>query len=295
MILSGSCRNLSEEIGDILNERVVFPEKKLFADGELYIRLPEGKITTFIHSTGKPYNDNIIELLFVLDALDGAVDIVIPYFGYARQDKQFLYGEAVSVRAIFKMMSAFSEKIKRVIMIDPHFHRNPGVFYYEKILCESITASELLVRYCLEELKGDTAILSPDFGSSIIVENLADIFNIKALSFKKKRCSDIDVRTTPPENLHEIAGYNIILYDDLISTGNTIINSIKLLRKMNTGKIYVVATHGLFLDNAGERIISAGADRLISTDTVISDYSEVSVAKLIADVLRNNDYPQRQS
>jgi len=282
MIVAGSAsRALAERIASVLGEKVAAFERKKFPDGEIYVRLLEKKMeepVIVVQSLHYPQNDNLVELLFILDLLKQKgvkkMACVIPYYAYARQDKTFLEGELKSAETLATLLKFFG--VRFVVTCDLHFNRKEGEFGLFGLPAYNITASALLVAQAKKMLGEGLVVVTPDFGS----EEQAKA--VGGTSLRKKRINSHEVEVWGNAS---VSGKNVLVLDDIITTGGTIMKAIGLLREGGAKKIAVACTHAACVGGALERIRNA-ADLVIATDTIPSEVSQVSVAERIAGVLK---------
>jgi len=277
-IIAGSsspmlAKNLSKE----MNVPIANVSIKRFPDGECYVKINDKFDHAIIVENTYP-NENIIELFLLQDAakrIAKNIDIVIPYYGYGRQDKIFEEGEAVSAE---KMAKLIEQDANRIILINPH---KEYIIKFFSIEGKAIDATNSMAEY----FKGKVDIvIAPDKGAMRMAEKAARVIGCSYNYLEKKRISGSEVSTKVKEM--DVAGKNALILDDIISTGGTMIEAIKQLKNQGAGKIYVACIHGLLIGNADERILNAGADEIITTDTIESAYSKVSVAREIANLLK---------
>jgi ribose-phosphate pyrophosphokinase len=249
-----------------------------FPDGELYVRINE-KIRNeevIIVQTTFP-DEKIIELFLLLDACKqekaAMITVIIPYFGYARQDKQFQTGEPISARALAKLISVTADA---VITIDLHKEYIADFF---SIPIKHISAIPAIASY-LKERKVDI-LLAPDKGALNRVKDAATILRCDVDYLEKTRI-DGNTISIAPKKL-DVKDKTVAIIDDIISTGGTMAAAIKELKKQKTGRVYVACTHGLFAGNAIEKLKKAKCDEIISTDTIYSKYSKVKIASLLSE------------
>lgn len=291
-----ACSNayeLGEKVASELGVKYSKVECSKFPDGELYVRLmdePEEPVVVF--QSGYPkQNDALIELILTLDALHehGAnATVVLPYYPYARQDKIFRKGEALSARAIGRMLAKYY--VEQIITVDAHFYRRSGWFREYGVKIWNVSASKYMLASVLRitHVKWPV-VVAPDFGAIPMVQE----FNAKVMVFRKRRADyaknggEIFREVEKMESEVEIGleGKDVIVLDDMISTGGTMARAIMEVRKRGAKRVYAVATHGLFVKNAAQRIRSAGATDIFVSDTIKSEYSRVSVAPLLAKTL----------
>jgi len=254
---------------------------KRFPDGELYIRILEdiSKEHVIIVQTTHP-DQNIIELFLLQDALKEAgarkITVVIPYFGYARQDQQFNKGEPISAKAIAELISSKADK---VITVDPHKEYILDFFTIPAVSCSAVPK---LDQY-LNKKKNIDLVLAPDKGALERAKQASKIIGCELDYMEKTRIDGKTVRIEP-KNLN-VLNKNVAIIDDIISTGGTMAKSIKQLKKQGAKKVYVACTHGLFAGDAIQKLKAAGCDEIISTDTIQSDYSKVKIASCLAPLI----------
>lgn len=281
MIVAGSASGeLAGRIGAALGEKLAAVEYKKFPDGEIYVRLLEKRIegpAIVVQSLNYPQNDNLVELLFLLDLLRQRgvkkVACVIPYYAYARQDKAFLEGELRSAETVAKLLGFFG--VDFVVTCDLHFNRKEGPFSLFGVPAHNITASKLLVEHAKKALGNDLVVVTPDFGSAEQAKAVG------GTSLKKKRITSYEVEV---EGEADVSGKNVLVLDDIITTGGTVLKAISLLKQRGARNVAVACTHAACVGDALERIRKT-ADLVIAADTIPSGVSQVSVAEKIAGVL----------
>jgi ribose-phosphate pyrophosphokinase len=279
LIYGTSSKSLGDRIGKELNIEAISIEHKVFPDGEQYVRLPvdvEGEDVVYVQ-TFRP-DAAILEAFFTLDAIkeNGAssTTLIVPYFGYARQDKVFMNGEAVSVRALMRSLSLLSD---RLFVVDIHA---PHVLEWYGGKSENIIPSRSIAKK-LTEL-GVEFVLSPDKGALHRAEAVAKIMDVPFDHLDKTRLSGTEVQMA--EKDLDVNGKTVAIVDDIISTGGTIARASEMLKKNGAKRVYAVCTHGLFIGPAIERLTKA-TDGFMSTDTIESEYSKISVAPDISEII----------
>jgi len=265
---------LGAEISRVLGVKHLTTYTKVFPDGEVYVRLQEPKflrneITYVIQSLYPNQNDRITELLLSIDALyeAGAKEVraIIPYMAYSRQDRVFLEGEAVSIRALLNAL--YSLGVNEIITIDIHSVKAMSYFKgkIRNILPTKLFAERLRT---LGVNSSNTIVVAPDEGAKERANKLSNELNLKYVVIKKFRDRITgEIKHELPKEL-EVSGMNVIVIDDIISTGGTIANISKYLRSRNVKNIIVAATHGLFVGNALEKLRSSGISKILLTLTV---------------------------
>ncbi len=280
-ILGGtSATSLATVLSRTLNQPLLKTTFKRFPDDEFYIRLEEPIEGEDVLIVQTAYPDaKIVELLIMQDAVCEAgakrISVILPYFGYSRQDKKFEEGEAISARAIAEHISIHADE---VITVDPHKEHILEFFTTPARSCSAVPQ-------IAEYLKGKNIdlVLAPDMGAKDRALQAATLMGCESDYLEKTRIDGTTVKIHPKSlNVH---GKTVAIVDDIISTGGTMANSIKELKHQGAKKIYVACTHGLFAGQAKEKLTSAGCDEIIATDTIESEFSKVSVAPSLAQAL----------
>ena len=277
-IIAGSssptlAKNLSAELGVPIADVTI----KRFPDSECYVRINERLDEAIIVQNTYP-DSNIIELFLLQDAAVkmGAekISVVIPYYGYGRQDRVFEEGEAVSSE---KMAHLIEQDANKVILINPHKAYITNFFSIDAKICDGMPS---LADYFRGKVD---AVIAPDKGALEMAKKAAGIIKCDYNHFEKTRISGSEVKMEIKDM--DVKGKNLLVLDDIISTGGTMAKAVEILKQQGAGEIYAACIHGLFIKNADERIMHAGCSQIVSTDTIESPYSHASVAKEVAKLL----------
>jgi ribose-phosphate pyrophosphokinase len=277
-IISGpASQSLSARVASLLGCELVKVEAKVFPDGEIYARVAgetRGEKVVIIQST--PANSDIVYLLQLIDACGDAkkVSAVIPYFGYARQDKKFQPGEAVSARAIAKTIDADA-----VYTINLH---NESVLDFFRCRAKNLDASPQVGEFLKTMKLHRPIIIAPDGGAESLAKNVAAGGDWDVL--EKKRVTSYKVEIAP-KNL-DAADRDVVIVDDIVSTGGTIAEAVRLMKELKARDIYVACVHPVLAADAAVKLSAAGVKKIIATDTIEKDVSVVSVAPLVADAVK---------
>ncbi|MBO8183108.1 MAG: ribose-phosphate diphosphokinase [Archaeoglobus sp.] len=270
IILGPSSPVLGKRISKALNSRIIAAEFKKFPDGELYARLlGESKQAAIIQSICS--NDDLVFLLLLLDALEEAEKtVVIPYFGYARQDRKFKEGEGISIRAIAKLIEGYTDRILTV-----NLHSEMAKSHFRKI--HEIDAMPVIGS---EYKDRDVVMISPDLGSLERVKIAAKHADCDFDYLEKKRIDASHVEITPKEI--DVEGKEVVIVDDIISTGGTIIEATKVLKDLGAKRVEAVCVHAVLANYALSKLFNSGIDDVIATDTIERIISKITVANEIA-------------
>lgn len=257
-----------------------------FPDGELYIKFETNldNKEVILVQTFHPPNEAIIEVLlagYTARELGAKkLKLVAPYLAYIRQDKRFNPGEAVSSKIIGRLFEIFDE----IITIDPHLHRFKSLKEVFHSKTKKLTANELIKDYISRKYK-NPVIIGPDEESYQWAREIALSIKANAAILKKKRLSPKKVKITVKSPI-EIRNKNIIIIDDILSTGKTILETISHLKKHKPKSINVVAIHGIFADRKIYLKIKSNTKDIATTNTIENKNSKIDISGLIADSLK---------
>lgn len=272
VVICPSSPLLGKRIAELLEAKIATVQYKKFPDGELYVRV-ESEEDSHIVVGSLCSNDDIIVLNLLFDAIKGEITALIPYMGYARQDREFLKGEAVSIRAIAKMIEERAEKIVTV-----NIHSNKAKENFKKLI--DVDAMPKIG----EHFRGrDIVMISPDKGSAERVKIAANVANCEWDWLEKKR---IDAHTVEiaPKNLN-VEGRNVLIVDDIISTGGTVVEATKKLYELGAKRVEAACVHAVLADFASIKLFSNGIADITATDTIERIFSKISVAGILAETL----------
>ena len=254
------CKYLKVEAGNAKIER--------FPDGEKHIKLDDdvrGKDCFVIQSTCGPVDENLIELLIFIDCLKRAsvksVTAVVPYFGYARQDRKDEGRVPITAKLVANLLT--TSGADRVLAVDLHAQQLQGFF---DIPVDHLTAEVVLSDYFEKKNIEDLTVVSADVGNIKTASRFVSHLGGELAIIHKKRLSGTEVEAT--EIIGDVEGRNVVICDDIISTAGTICKAIELIRSRGAKKIYVGATHGVFAGDAISKLNAAGADEIVVTDTI---------------------------
>jgi ribose-phosphate pyrophosphokinase len=285
LIIGGSAsQKLAAKVAWDLEEKLSPIETRRFPDGERYIRIKSEvpKEVVVIQSTGYPQDENLMELFLLLKNLKSLgverTRVVIPYFGYGRQERRFKSGEAVSAVIIAELLEAAGAS--EIYSVNLH-EKNIKQFF--NIPVHEISAMPMIANY-IKETIDDPIIIGPDKGALGFAEEVSGILKCECDYLEKTRISPEKVETKL-KNL-DVAERNVVIIDDIISTGGTIVNASKILRDLGANKVVVGCVHPVLVEDALLKIFAAGVDDVFATDTLKSDVSTISVASSVAGYLK---------
>lgn len=285
LIIGGSAsQKLAAKIAKELGYPLIPIETRKFPDGERYIRIKGeiGEEAVVVQSTGYPQDENLMELFFILKNLKSMglkkIRVVIPYFGYGRQERRFKSGEAVSASIVSELLEAAGAS--EILCINLH---EEDVTDFFNVPTSNLSAMPIIAAYIKKVLK-NPVIVAPDNGALGFAKEIAEILGCEYDYLEKVRISPQKVETKP-KNI-DVKGKEAVIIDDIISTGGTIVNATGILKELGASKVIVSCVHPVLVEDALLKIFAADVDDVISTDTLLSDVSVISVAPLVAEALK---------
>jgi ribose-phosphate pyrophosphokinase len=271
-----------------------------FSDGEIGLSLQEsvrGSDAFIIQPTCAPVNENLMELLVIIDAMKRAsayrVNVVLPYFGYARQDRKARAREPITAKLVANLLQQAGAD--RVVTADLHAGQIQGFF---DIPLDHLTGIPLLASHLKRILKPrfqehSVVVVSPDIGGVVRARKFAEQINAELAIVDKRRSYDVANQSKVVEIIGEVKGKIAILVDDIIDTGGSIVNAANALLSYGAEKVYACAVHGVLSGSAIERIGSSALEELILTDTIplppekrLQKITVFSIAPLFAEAIR---------
>lgn len=266
-ILPGTAnRPLAISVADDLGVGAAGCEVERFPDGELrpVVENVRGEDVYVVQPTGPPANEHLVELLLLLDACRRAgaerITAVVPYFGYARQDRRLREGQAVGARVCVDALAAAGAD--RLVVVDPH---TPALEAMSSVPVEMLSALPVLAG-AIGDLADDAVVVAPDLGAAKLAERYAAMSGRDVTVVRKTRLSGAVVHAS--ELIGDVAGRPAVVVDDMITTGATVEAAVRVLRDHGATDVTVAATHGVLSAGAAERISAPGVGRLILTDTL---------------------------
>lgn len=255
---------IAEKLGISLSELTV----TRFADGEVSIDIKEtvrGHDVFVIQSTNAPVNENYMELLITIDALKRAsaksINIVMPYYGYARQERKALPRQPISARLMADLLQVAGAD--RVVCIDLHAAQIQGFF---DIPIDNMLASPILAKYIDEKNIQDLCVVSPDHGGTTRARKFAEFFNAPLAIMDKRRIGPNQVGQMTV--LGDVKDKNVVVIDDMVDTGGTICLACEKLKESGAKSIIVCCTHPVLSGPACERLQNSSIDEFVCTNTI---------------------------
>ncbi len=293
-ILSGTSNPiLAKEVADYLELDLSPVKITPFSDGEIYVQVQEsvrGLDCFVIQSTCTPVNQNLMELLILLDALKrasaGRITVVMPYFGYARQDRKAAGREAITAKLVADLLTTAGAQ--RVVALDLHAPQIMGFF---NILVDHLYASPVLLEYIRSISKDGMVVVSPDVGGVRRARAFAKKLDDSPIAIIDKRRSQHNVAEVLSV-VGDVHGKIAIMVDDMIDTGGTLVKGAELLIAEGAKSVYACATHGVLSGSANKLLDNSPIEKLILTNsiphlnnTLSPKITQLSVAKLLGEAI----------
>ena len=269
LLTGNSNKVLSKNIAKYLKTKLVNSSIRKFADGEIYIEINEnirGNSIFIVQSISSPANDNLMELLLSIDALKRSsaknITAVIPYFGYARQDRKVVPRTSISAKLVSNLITKAGAD--RVVTVDLHAGQIQGFF---DIPVDNLFSTPIFARHARKKIKSKKVIcVAPDVGGTERARALGKLLNV-GLAIVDKR------RPKPGQSqvmnvIGDVKGQTCIIVDDIIDSGGTIVNAAKALKSRGAKDVYVYITHGVLSGDAVKKIKNSVIKNLVITDTI---------------------------
>ncbi|RRG05357.1 ribose-phosphate diphosphokinase [Loigolactobacillus coryniformis] len=293
LIALNANRPLADKIAAATGVQLAKTSVKQFSDGEIQINLEEsirGDEVFVIQSISDPINKSLMELMIMIDALRRAsakfINVVIPYYGYSRQDRKARSREPITAKLIANLLQM--DGATRVIALDLHAAQLQGFF---DIPVDHLQAAPLLANYFKACGLTDVVVVSPDHSSVARARQMATLLGGAPIAIIDRRQS-----TTTGENLSiigDVAGKKAIVVDDMIDTGHRIISSTEALKRAGATKVYAAGTHAVFSDNATAKLQASAVEQVVVTDSInipdekhFAKLAVVSVGELIGKAIQ---------
>ena len=295
-VLSGtSSPKLSGEIAKHLKLKLINSNIKRFSDGEIYVEINEnirGNSIFVVQSTDNPANDNLMELLICIDALRRSsaknITAVIPYFGYARQDRKVVPRTAIAAKLVSNLIT--NAGANRVLTLDLHAGQIQGFF---DIPVDNLFATPIFARHIKKNIKtNDLICIAPDVGGVERTRALSRRINVGIAIIDKRR-------PTPGKSevmniVGNVKNKTCVIVDDIIDSGGTIVNAAKALKNKGAKNIYAYITHAVLSSNAVDKIKKSHIKKLVTTDSIdnskkikkITKIEVISISSMMAEAIK---------
>lgn len=287
VITGKSSEELARKLSQKIKANLVKSEVRIFPDGESKITISgiiSKRKSIVVQSIYPPVDTNLIHALSLISKAKETSDeviAVIPYMGYARQDREFLPGEIVTMKVLGKLFKGAGAS--KIIAVDIHSMLG---FKHFSIKTENISAIADLAQYFKKLSLKNPLVVSPDQGGKERAKVFAKEFGSEYIALEKKRDRKTGKVQIKTKNVDEVANRDLILVDDMISTGGSIVKATQFLKKQKCKRVYVACTHALLINNAENKIKKAGVTRIVSTNTIPNKTSIVDISNTIAKAIK---------
>ncbi len=295
-LLSGTGNlSLSKKIARNLKQKLINSNIKRFADGEIYVEINEnirGNSIFIIQTLSTPVNDNLMELLICIDALRRSsaknITVVIPYFGYARQDRKVVPRTAISAKLVSNLIT--NAGAHRIVTVDLHAGQIQGFF---DLPVDNLFATPIFAKHIKKNITNKNLVcVAPDVGGVERARALSKKLNAGLAIVDKRRPAP--GKSKVMNIIGNIKGKNCLITDDIIDSGGTIVNAAKALKDKGAKDVYVYVTHGVLSGKAVDLINNSKIKKLIITDTIDNSDKiqkspkivELSISKLIGEAIK---------
>ncbi|MET0430574.1 MAG: ribose-phosphate pyrophosphokinase [Microvirga sp.] len=293
IVAGNSNRPLAEAISAYLNLPLAKCQVRRFADMEVFVEIQEnvrGEDVFAVQSTSFPTNDHLMELLIIIDALRRSsarrITAVIPYFGYARQDRKPGPRTPISAKLVANMITHAGAD--RVLTLDLHAGQIQGFF---DIPTDNLFSAPILARDVKERLAGDRMVVSPDVGGVVRARALAKRIDapLAIVDKRRERAGESEVMNI----IGDVSGRSCILVDDIVDSGGTLVNAAEALLASGAKEVYAYITHGVLSGGAVSRIANSKLKELVITDSILPteavkvahNIRVISIAQLLGEAI----------
>ena len=295
-LLSGnSNKPLSKKIAKYLKSKLVNSSIRNFSDGEIYVEINEnirGNSIFLIQSVSSPANDNLMELLLCIDALKRSsaknITAVIPYFGYARQDRKVAPRTSISAKLVSNLITKAGAD--RIVTVDLHAGQIQGFF---DIPVDNLFGTPIFARHIKKKIKSKNLIcVAPDVGGTERARALGKLLNVSLAIVDKRRPKPGQSQVM--NVVGDVKGKTCIIVDDIIDSGGTIVNAARALKDRGANEVYVYITHGVLSGEAVRKIKNSVIKNLVITDTIdnnsrtkgVKNIEVLSISSLMGEAIK---------
>jgi len=297
MLFSGSANPpLAQEVADLLDVELGGVDRKQFANGEISIRFTQsvrGADCFVLQSHSHPVNFHIMEQLIMMDALQRAsakrITAVVPFFGYARQDKKGMPREPITARLMADLFGTAGAD--RLVSVDLH---SPQIQGFSTKPFDSLTALPLFIEHLTETIEGPATVVSPDSGRVKVASKYARHLDAEVAFVHKRRRVDVANVVAALQIVGDVEGRHCVLLDDMIDTAGTVVAAAELLKERGALSVRALATHAVLSPPAADRLKNAPIEEVVVTNTLpvpeeaagLTNLTILSIAPLLADTLK---------
>ena len=291
VISNPNSERLAKKIAKKIDAEYLKTTLKVFPDGESKLGISKyvnGGTIIVVSSTSPPVDSNLVITLSLISKsseMSPNVIAVVPYMGYAKQDKEFLKGEIITISVIAKLFKASGAK--QLIVVDFH---SPDALSFFKMPTKNLSGISLFAEYFKKCKVRKPLVVSPDMYWKYNAEKFAESINTTAIALNKQRdrkTGKLVIKTPFPKFSK---GHDLIIFDDMVSSGGSILKTIQFLKKENFRKIYVVCTHPVFVGDSKRRIKDAGVAEIIGTNSIEGEFSKVDLSGIISKAIQDWRY-----
>ena len=295
LLTGNSNKHLSQKISKFLKTKLVNSNIRRFSDGEIYVEINEnirGNNIFIIQSISSPANDNLLEMLLCIDALKRSsaknITAVIPYFGYARQDRKVVPRTSISAKLISNLITKAGAD--RVVTVDLHAGQIQGFF---DIPVDNLFTTPIFYRHIKKNLKiSNLVCVPPDVGGVARTRGLSKLLNVNLAIVDKRRPAP--GKSEVMNIIGNVKNKICIIVDDIIDSGGTIVNAAKMLKSRGAKEIHVYITHGVLSGDAVKKIKNSPIKNLVITDTIdnskkinnANNIQVLSISNLLGEALK---------
>ena len=272
---------LAKEIADYVGVELSKCQVTRFADGEVQINIDEtvrGHSVFIVQSTNKPVNENYVELFIMIDALKRAsaksINVVMPYYGYSRQDRKAASRQPISAKLMADLLQVAGAN--RVICMDLHADQIQGFF---DIPIDNFRALPIFAEYFVNKQLEDVVVISPDHGGTTRARRLADAIDAPIAIIDKRRPKPNVAQVM--NLIGEVEGKNCVIIDDIVDTAGTLVAAVNVLKQKGAKSVYCCCTHPILSDPATERIANSALSEFVTTNTIALDDDIKQKARIV--------------
>ena len=275
-------KKLAKNIAKNLKVKYIPTILKTFPDGESKITIKRNmkfKMAIIVQSTHPPVDSNIIHTLSIISKareIANKVYAVIPYIGYAKQDKEFLKGEIITLKVIANLFHSVG--CSKMIVVDIHSTESLRFF---QMPITNITAVELLGNYCKKLRLKEPLVISPDLFWKKKAERFANIIGANTIALNKQRDRESGRLSIVSDKIKITKKHDLIIFDDMISTGNSVMEAIQFVGRKKFRKIVVVCTHPVLVGNSERMLKKKGVSNIIGTNSIEGKFAKVDLTQII--------------